>query len=167
MIQAIFEFRKNSWILGKVFFWGHIILRFTCSPMQKAMMNLCTAIAKHKYQTMEAFVRRPIAMPSKTECNEMANMIKKPLMATWNEAFLIFAKTSVDCELRRFFGTHARTVAHFNCRPHTHFKDNSSCCPVNYDWEISILLYILSKIKYRSHFKKQRFSSSFLLIWSK
>ena len=50
--------------------------------MQKAMMNLCTAMAKHKYQTKEALVPRPIAIPSKTACNEMANMMKKPLMAT-------------------------------------------------------------------------------------
>ena len=114
------------------------VVWFTCSPIQKAMMNLCMAIAKHKYQTMEAFFPRPIAMPSKTACNEMANMIKKPLIATWNEAFLIFAKTSVDCG---FFGAHARIVAHFNSRPHTHCTENSPCCPVNYDREICILLY--------------------------
>ena len=107
--------------------------------MQKAMMNLCTAIAKHKYQTMEALVPKPIAMPSKTACNEMANMIKKPLIATWNEAFSIFAKTSVDCG---FFGAQARKLAHFKFRPHTHCTENSSCCPVNYDQEIGILLYV-------------------------
>ena len=82
--------------------------------MQKAMMNLCTAMAKHKYQTKEALVPRPIAIPSKTACNEMANMIKKPLMATWNEASLIFAKTSVGNSSW--------------CR--------SPFCPVNYDREI-------------------------------
>ena len=147
------------------FIWGHIIVKFTCSPMQKAMMNLCTAIAKHKYQTMEALVPRPIAMPSKTACKEMANMIKKPLMATWNEAFLIFAKTSADCG---FFGAHARKLAHFNFRPHTHSTENSSCCPVNYDQEIGILLYILNINTLKpSYFKKQGFSSSFLLTWSK
>ena len=53
----------------------------TRNPMQNAMMNLCTATAKHKYQTKEAFVPRPIAIPSKTACNEMANMMKNPLRA--------------------------------------------------------------------------------------
>ena len=91
-----------------------MIVTFTWSPMQKAMMNLCTAMAKHKYQTKEALVPRPIAIPSKTACNEMANMMKKPLMATWNEASLIFAKTSV--------GNSSWWRSPF--------------CPVNYDWEI-------------------------------
>ena len=49
--------------------------------IQNAMMNLCTATAKHKYQTKEAFLPRPIAIPSKTACNEMANMMKNPLRA--------------------------------------------------------------------------------------
>ena len=63
--------------------------------MQNAMMNLCTATAKHKYQTKDALVPRPIAIPSKTACSEMANIMKNPLKATWNDASWIFAKTSV------------------------------------------------------------------------
>ena len=46
--------------------------------MQNAMMNLCTAIAKHRYQIKEAFEPKPIAMPSNTACNEIASMMKKP-----------------------------------------------------------------------------------------
>ena len=50
--------------------------------MQKAMIDLCTATAKHKYHTKEALVPRPIATPSKIACSEMARMMKKPLKAT-------------------------------------------------------------------------------------
>ena len=56
--------------------------------MQKAMIDLCTATAKQRYQTKEALVPKPIATPSKTACNEIARMMKNPLKATWNEGSL-------------------------------------------------------------------------------
>ena len=63
-------------------------------PMQKAMMNLCEAMAKKRYHTELTLPVRPSAMPSNTAWRDNAMMTSIPLMAASKELLTSLPVTS-------------------------------------------------------------------------